>query len=50
MIVRQLSSRLFAEVAQPYVAGTLLAVRTMREAKGVIHGFDRLMFGTKAAS
>lgn len=36
--------------AQPYVAGTLLAVRRVREVKGVVRGLDRLLFGSKAAS
>lgn len=34
--------------AEPYVAGTLLAVRKLREVKGVIRGLDRLMFGAAA--
>lgn len=35
--------------AEPYVAGTLLAVRKVREVKGVVRGLDRLMFGSPAA-
>jgi 4-hydroxy-tetrahydrodipicolinate reductase len=36
--------------AQPYVAGTLFAVRKVRGIKGVIRGLDRLMFGSPAGS
>jgi len=35
--------------AEPYVAGTLLAVRKVQGVKGMVRGLDRLMFGTPAA-
>ena len=31
--------------AEPYVAGTLLAVRKVRELRGLVRGLDRLLFG-----
>jgi len=31
--------------AEPYVAGTLLAIRRVPEVKGVLRGLDRLLFG-----
>lgn len=33
------------ESAAPYVAGTLAAARKVREAKGLLRGLDRLLFG-----
>jgi len=36
--------------AEPYVAGTLLAVRKVRSVKGLLRGLDRLMFAAPAAS
>jgi 4-hydroxy-tetrahydrodipicolinate reductase len=32
--------------AEPYVAGTLLAVRRVGEVTGVLRGLDRLLFGS----
>jgi 4-hydroxy-tetrahydrodipicolinate reductase len=32
------------ESAAPYVEGTLLAVRRVREVKGLLRGLDRLLF------
>jgi 4-hydroxy-tetrahydrodipicolinate reductase len=32
--------------ADPYVAGTLLAVRKVRELRGLVRGLDRLLFGS----
>ena len=31
--------------ADPYVAGTLLAIRRVPEVSGVLRGLDRLLFG-----
>ena len=31
--------------ADPYVAGTLLAIRRVAEVTGVLRGLDRLLFG-----
>src|SRR5262249_28070816 len=32
--------------AEPYVGGTLLAVRRVMQAVGLVRGLDRLLFGT----
>src|SRR5438132_6369101 len=36
--------------AEPYVAGTLLAIRRVMTTSGLVRGLDRLLFGTRARS